>query len=442
MAHAEGLLSTKHRAYLVFAAALAVRAAYLLWVYDGQASLSHVDSAMWVELAQSPTAFFGTHDRLPLYPLFLRAHFFVFGAHALLAAIAMQMAIDAAACVGIARIAEAIKPGAGIWAGFFAAFNPTQIAMAGLLLGDSLFVALLTGGFLATANWWRGGASDRLAAGFAIGAWFGLGLLNRAMIWPFLPVLGLALFALCCHMGSSPVRALRVPAATLAAIGLFAAPILMKNWEAYGVAALSSQGGAHLAMWVYPLAKEAFDGTPYDTTLEEVRRTFAARGGQAASQSPFAQSAIYGQIAREGLAEVGFSGVAKAWVLGAAVNLASPATLMIPFVMALPRTGFYATQGDTPFEKITNFLMQNSSLAYLGWLAAGVAIEWPVRLLAVFGLFLALGRRAALAAGIFAVLWIGFVLAVNGPIASPKYRLPIEPLAMALAGLAMTAYRR
>jgi hypothetical protein len=25
-------------------------------------------------------------------------------------------------------------------------------------------------------------------------------------------------------------------------------------------------------------------------------------------------------------------------------------------------------------------------------------------------------------------LWIGFILAANGPIASPKYRLPIEPV--------------
>lgn len=442
MAQTEGLLNAQRGAYLVFAAALAVRAIYLLWVYDGQASLSHVDSAMWVELGQNPAAFFGTHERLPLYPLFLRAHFLVFGAHAPLAAVASQMAIDAAACVGIARIAEAIKPGAGIWAGLFAAFNPTQITMAGLLLGDSLFMALLVGGFLAMATWWRAGAPDRLASGIAIGAWFGLGLLNRAMIWPFLPVLGLALFALCWRMGSSPGRALRVPATALAVIGLFAAPILAKNWESYGVAALSSQGGAHLAMWVYPLAKEASDGTPYDTTLEGVRRTFAARGGQADTQSPFEQSAIYGQIAREGLAEVGFAGIAKAWALGAAVNLASPATLMIPPVMALPRTGFYATQGNTPLEKVANFLTQSSSFAYLGWLAAGIVVEWPVRLLAVFGLFLALSRRATLAAGIFAVLWIGFVLAIHGPIASPKYRLPIEPLAIALAGLAMTAYRR
>jgi hypothetical protein len=437
MAQAEGLLRAPQTGYWIFAVALAVRAIYLLWVYDDLASLSHTDSAMWLGLAQNSTTWFGTHDRMPIYPLFLHAHFLVFGTKAPIAAVVSQMAIDAATCVGIARLADAIKPGAALWAGTFAALNPTQIVMAALLLGDSLFIALLTGGFLAMANWWRAGASDRLASGFAIGAWFGFGLLNRAMIWPFLPVLGLALFALCWRMGTSPARALRVPTAALAVIGLFAAPILIKNLETYGVAALSSQGGAHLAMWVYPLAKEASDGTPYDETLAEVRNSFAARLGEINAGSPFEQSELYGQIARVGFSSIGLPGVAKAWALGAAVNLASPATLMIPPVMALPRTGFYATQGKTPVEKVANFLTQSSSLTYLGWLVAGIVVEWPVRLLAVFGLFLALSRRSTIASGIFAMLWISFVLAIHGPIASPKYRLPIEPVAMVLAGVAL-----
>jgi hypothetical protein len=442
MAQTEGLLRSARTGYWIFAAALTVRVIYLLWVYDDVGSLSHADSAMWLELAQNSTTWFGTHDRMPAYPLFLHAHFLVFGAQAPIAAVVSQMAIDAAACVGIARLADAIRPGAGLWAGTFAVLNPTQIVMAALLLGDSLFMALLTGGLLAMANWWRTGSSDRLLSAFAIGVWFGLGLLNRAMIWPFVPVLGLALFAICWRMGTSPTRALRVPAAALAVIGLCATPIMIKNWETYNVAALSSQGGMHFGLWVYPLVKEASDGTPYETTVEEVRRTFIARGGQGNTQTPFEQSAIYGQIVREGLADVGFAGIAKAWALGAAVNLASPATLMIPPVMALPRTGFYATQGNTPLEKVANFLMQSSSLAYLGWLAGGIAVEWPVRLLSVFGLFLTLSRRATLAPGIFAALWIGFVLTIHGPIASPKYRLPIEPIAMAMAGFAAAVIRR
>jgi hypothetical protein len=60
-----------------------------------------------------------------------------------------------------------------------------------------------------------------------------------------------------------------------------------------------------------------------------------------------------------------------------------------------------------------------------------------VRLLGVLGLWSAWRRRDTRAVAIFAVAWIGFVLAVQGPVASAKYRLPIEPIAIALAGVAL-----
>jgi hypothetical protein len=37
--------------------------------------------------------------------------------------------------------------------------------------------------------------------------------------------------------------------------------------------------------------------------------------------------------------------------------------------------------------------------------------------------------------------WCAFVLAVNGPVASPKYRLPMEPVLMVLAGAGLYAIR-
>ena len=44
------------------------------------------------------------------------------------------------------------------------------------------------------------------------------------------------------------------------------------------------------------------------------------------------------------------------------------------------------------------------------------------------------GERPAFAPVILLCLWIGFILAINGPVASPKYRLPIEPALMIFAG--------
>ncbi|MCM0021336.1 MAG: hypothetical protein NBV67_15200 [Tagaea sp.] len=434
-------MSGPRAAFAVFAAALAMRLVYLAAVYDGPASFAHVDSNMWLDLARDAAIWPGSHERLPLYPLFLRAHLAAFGDAGPLAAVVSQMAIDAAACVAILRLAEAIRPGAGVWAGFLAAINPTQIVMAGVLLGDSLYMAQLAFGFLALARWWRAGAPSEARHGLAIGLWFGSALLNRAMMWPFLPVLGLASFALALVHRARPAQAWRVPATVLGIVALCAAPQIARNWIAHGQASLSSQGGQHLALWVYPLAKEAADGTPYWRSFERVRAEYAARGGTFDGARPFAESALFGQLGREGMAEIGVGGMAKAWAMGAAINLASPATLMIPRVMALPRTGFYATEGDTPLAKAVNFVTRSSSSTYIAWLAGGVALEWPVRALAVAGLALALFAAPARAAALFAGLWAGYVLAVLGPIASAKYRLPIEPFAMAFAGYALAAWR-
>jgi hypothetical protein len=39
-------------------------------------------------------------------------------------------------------------------------------------------------------------------------------------------------------------------------------------------------------------------------------------------------------------------------------------------------------------------------------------------------------------------LWVAYVLAVDGPIASPKYRLPIEAPLMVLAGAGLSVLRK
>ncbi len=428
MAQAQGVLNRLADARVLFVAALAVRAFYLLAVGTQQSALFHPDSQMFVDLASSPEWWRGHPERMPGYPVFLHLHFLIFGANSFWAPVATQLVIDAFACVAIARTAETLQPGTGRWAGLAAALNPTQIVMAGVVLGDSIFMACLAGGFLALARWWRGGSAA--SGALAVGLWFGLALFNRAVVWPFVPVLAVAMLLV--------ARSWRPAAIAVAAIAVFAAPIAMQNWIVHGKPALSAQGGIHMALWWYPLARESADGTPYAKTADEVTEEFARRGGRRDGSDWFGDEAVYAGIAREGLAGVGPVGIAKAWILGAAINLASPATLMIPVVMTLPRTGFYATEGKTPIAKVANFLSRSSSDTYLAWLGLGAAVEWPVRLLAIAGLAFALLRPALRAPAVFALLWFGYILAVQGPVASAKYRLPMEPLCMVLAALAVT----
>ena len=39
-------------------------------------------------------------------------------------------------------------------------------------------------------------------------------------------------------------------------------------------------------------------------------------------------------------------------------------------------------------------------------------------------------------------LWIAYVIAIDGPVASPKYRLPVEPPLMVLAGAGLSVMFR
>jgi hypothetical protein len=432
MAQAESLLNRLARPASLFAFAFSIRLLYLAVIGLDAEALSHPDSSLFVHIANDTDWWRGTHSRMPFYPIFLRLHFSIFGADALWAPIVTQMAVDALACVAISRTSEAICRGSGRWAGLFAAFNPTQIVLAGALLGDSLFVSCFVGGFLALARWSRGDSSP-----VAIGIWLGVALLNRALIWPFLPVIGVAM-----AVRASGIDRIRAPIIVLLIVGLFAAPIIVRNWAETGSAALTSQGGVHMAFWLYPLTREAADGTPYAVSVAAARERFEALGGARPEITAFEASALYSQVAREGLRDVGLVGIAKSWVVGALINLASPATQMIPTVMALPRTGFYDTVGASPLEKIKNFVFYSSGRDYIAWIFVGIAIEWPIRLIALLGFLIAWRARTTRAAAVFALLWVGYILAVQGPVASAKYRLPIEPVAMVFVGVAISRFER
>jgi hypothetical protein len=129
----------------------------------------------------------------------------------------------------------------------------------------------------------------------------------------------------------------------------------------------------------------------------------------------------------------------KAWVIGAAINLASPAIIQSPPVLQLPRKGFYATPGASPLEKIFNFVFRSDNRYYaLALLLGGLGVAM-VRLIQLTG-FVSLARGAPLSS-LLLLGWIGFILAANGPVASPKYRLPMEPALNLFTGAGFVALR-
>ena len=108
---------------------------------------------------------------------------------------------------------------------------------------------------------------------------------------------------------------------------------------------------------------------------------------------------------------------------------AASSSSSVPPVAALPRTGFYETPGEGIVEKARAFLFDNASPLY-AWITVlgllGVALARLVQLRGLWVWVLTPGPARPFL--LFAALWVGYVLAINGPVASPKYRLPIEPM--------------
>jgi hypothetical protein len=214
------------------------------------------------------------------------------------------------------------------------------------------------------------------------------------------------------------------------------APIWARNIGQYDTIRLTSQGGAYSLLWLAPLVREAVDGTPHHEGARDYQARYEAEYPEA-EDNPFERSRQMSAVANDILAELGLGAIAKAWAIGGVINLFSPAPILAPPVRDLPRTGFFSMPGETKLDKIGNFLFRNDNPTY-GWILVLSGLgAIGFRLLELIGLGLGLvarnrppeAARFMCSGLVLLLLWAGYILVVNGPIASAKYRLPIEPLA-------------
>lgn len=413
--------------FRLFVCALAIRAvaAAVLYALDGEAGFLINDSQEYLGLATQGGA---QNQFMPAYLIFLRAHFALFGP-SVIWPILSQLIIDSGTCLAVARLASELDPRFCLPAGWFAAINPVQIVMATLILTETLFVFACALALWATVRWLR--APNWTNAGL-IGAATGFGLAVRAMLVPWTIALPLVLL-----ITVVAARRFRVQAVghVLLAAGLALAiqtPILLSNHDRYGGWGLTTQGGAYAMGWLAPLVMEARDGTPHGEGARQMKERFAEDLDPAKFTNPFDRSRAMTQAAMTVLGELGPGPIAKAWTYGAAINLLSPAVILATPVREMPRTGFYGTQGDGKLDKIIAFLFRNDNPTYAWVLLIATFGTLAFRALQLRGAWRWLGagltgNRLMLASGLLCLAWIGYVLAINGPVASAKYRAPIEP---------------
>ncbi len=435
----------------IFFAALIVRWIYALAMYalmgddglKGADSIGFVASASAFAEAVKAGAVHGSQwfgqltYAMPLFHWLSAIPFLIFGnAHGTLVYVLVQGIFDAGTCVAVYCIASRISSRIAIAAALVAIINPTQIILSGLFYTDTPFVFFVALSFLMMFRWIE---KPSLRNALLLGLALGCAALTRAVIVPW------AFFALALLGGYTLFRKLAIQkvatiAAAFIALTTCIGIIVAKNVAVFGTAGLTPQGGAYLALWVVPLAKEMQDRTPYTTSSNEMKRRTIERFGPR-PDNPFEQSRQYTVIAKEALKDIPLSAIAQSWLSGMAINLASPAILLSPPVSQMPRPGFYNTPGHSFFDKAVNYAFHSGQPAYTWLLLIGSAGLAAMRLLQLAG-FVSLARRAVNWPALFlAASWIGYILLVNGPIASPKYRLPLEPLFNVLAGAGLIALR-
>ena len=440
-----------HPLRTVFLLALLVRLINLAFLTGNESFFAETDAFAYWKLGAGlarPESFWSTllaeTDRMPLYPLLLGGIRHIFGDVPRMVAI-LQAAIDAGTCALIAALGALISPLVGLIAGILAALSVTLIVFSTQILTETVSLFFFTLMLLAGAQFLRHPTN---ALAILAGLAGGIAAATRPAVAPLLAaaVPLVLVIALMQRRGFAAALA----AALLFAVGAAApiAPVLLRNVIHYGSFSLTTQTGHHLADWIVPLVTQRADGTPYQNTVDRMEALYAQRAqailcaprklecsaehdlnGQT---NPFQRAAVKSEVAREAMARLPPSAYAKAWLEGMVVNLASPALLIDPRVRAMPKPSFYNTPGASLWEKTRAYLFDDPA-AYQVLLIVGLVAMLPILMLEAAG-FVMLARTlpwaAVCAGGVLA-----YFLLLNGPVATPKYRLPMEPVLIVLAAI-------
>ncbi len=438
--------------WLIFATAILVRLAYTLGLFIalGAEAFLVEDSGLYLALGRDFVAesdfvrfldeergYQVETERMPLYIIWLAIHQWLSGSMTPLFPALTQGAVDAFACVLIARTAALLDSRLLMPAGLIAAFNPTQFVVSAMILTDSLFFFFVCLMLYAAIRWLRE-PSWRWA--LLLGLALGLGVSTRVMLLPAVAALAIVLPLALIWLRRFRVVALAHVVTYVVICAALQAPIVARNVSIYGSAQLTSQAGAHTLLWLAPAVLEVVDGTPHVEGARIMQARYEKEIGDPQSDNPFERSTQMSATAWRAISDLGSGAILKAWVTGATITLFSPAIILSPPVSNLPRTGFFDMPGDNKWQKMSAFLFDNDNPTY-GWVLLlgffALVVMRAAQLGGFAGGILVRTNREVLILLALMALWMFYILLINGPIASPKYRLPIEPFTVILGAFAL-----
>lgn len=374
-------------------------------------------------------------ERLPAYPAFLLGLETVFGRSNFAVAIA-QGTLDALTCAILASSISGISRRLGLVVGGLAVLNPNLIIVSSMVTNDTVFLFLIVSSFWSIMRYGKSAAWGYLVLA---GALFGLATITRPVFYYLIPLIGIG--GVCLVLAKEWPASMRSGLVSLGFLITLLAPIwgvLQANHEAYGRYFMSIQGGVHLMGWVLPMTHP----DTRELSFEEGAVVWAERHSEEMARHGIDESQLSGVeavLARQSYAlaqlmKVPLPDLVIAWVKGSVKNVVTPAVLL-DSRMRDYQPDLSHVNRDTG---IVQLFGQIFSIANPVWLAIG-ALAFGVSLvltgLSIWGGWTLLIRYPVPTC--LAVMYMGYILAVLGPVSNPKYRLPIEPVLMVFAACAL-----
>ena len=417
---------------VIFLVAMLVRLVNLAISDFSPEAMLFEDAAMyWKAVVKNQTfldnallEIFSQTERMPGYLLFLAAIVSIFGEN-FLPILVIQSVIDSVTCVLIAALGRYVYPKHyGIF-GWLAAVWPNLFIHSGQILGDSLFVFFFAWFLLSFTSFLH---KPKILAAVATGAALGLATLVRPTT-QFIIFLTPVLLPIILIISKMKVReavfnSLVVFAVSVVCVG----PVLIKNLNKYDSFALTSQNGTHMQNWVASEVMMLRDGVGREDAVRQLQtKTNKALAVLSPDQqlNPFIRSAQQIDTALNEIIATPTQIILKSWLQGAAINLAAPALIIDRRIRQLPHISFAEdTRGDL-FARTKQFISESSSV-YVSTIVVSALGAVIISLVQFAGFFVQLRVNMMLA--VLSALTVAYFLMINGPVGSPKYRLPIEPI--------------
>jgi len=448
-------LTYKLGVIIIFAVALRItyQAAMLSYggsVHNGSDSEKYLNIAdslytysefSYVERSADGVTLTPATDRMPIYPYFLVGLFKVFGYYDLESVAIFQILVDSITIIGISLTALSISPRLVVPSALVAAFIPNFIVHSSYILTETLFLMFFTWGLCAAL--WALQSKHRLWLLVASGILFSMSLYTRQVMM-FFPIFlypaliyglrtsGINKKSHCAILASVPVLIM------IAA----AAPRVIENHDNYGHAVLTTQSGNHMLKWVYPCLRTPWSCSSHGLAWQE-NSPIVANKMQAITpreaQNPVITDMIMRDIAMARIRELGFYQIAAGLVTGATKNLIQTGIYETFSQFRQPTTFFSAMPGHTVREQFLNFLSINRDNYFMiFWVFAQIALLIS-RFLQFVGLAHGLRDPLIRPKVVILLMTVVYFLIVNGPIANPKYRIPMEPALIILFAIGVCA---